>query len=139
MKARRDRENAFDLAHFLLLKTVPSTYLFGVMRDGNDSRSHASASERPSSPIFTIGVISVAVNLLFAAMLLRHHPMSRVGDSASVSGDAETAHAGSRDETRVAATPTGKDPLADFQWAQIESADLKEYINNLRAFGVPER
>jgi len=109
------------------------------MRDGSDSRPHASASGRPSSLLFTIGVLSVAANVLLAAMLFRQHLVPRVADAAIAADGARTARKGSGPETRIAATAIGKDPLAGFQWIRIESADLKEYILNLRAFGVPER
>jgi Spy/CpxP family protein refolding chaperone len=118
---------------------VPSTYSSGMMRNRHYSLPHASASERPSSLIFTIGVISVTANVLLAAMLFRQHSMPRVADAATASDGAETAHTSSGPETRVAAIATDKDPLADFQWGQLESSDLKDYINNLRTFGVPGR
>ncbi len=89
--------------------------------------------------------LSLAVNVVLAAFVFNPRPSSSSSESspptslASGGKTATTAAQPSTDaESPVGETSPGS-ATAGFHWAQLESADYKEYIARLRAFGVPER
>ena len=91
----------------------------------------------------SILIATLAANVLLVAVLASSHPpfASRTLESSAVTTttarpqilERQTAKPPPDTRTKSAAEE------ATFEWAQLESSDYKEYIANLRAFGVSEK
>lgn len=91
---------------------------------------------------------SVAVNAALAVLLFRDHSTGVAQDGSQPSmGNGQTpvessVHKSKRSlvgDANTAEARAGAAATAHFSWSQLESADYKEYIARLRAFGVPEK
>jgi hypothetical protein len=84
-------------------------------------------------------VASLSLNVFLAAHLLHSRPTLSVPTSQPAGPQPVTTTLGSPpipDAAAVTLAPTHAPP---FRWAEIESADYREYVANLRAVGCPEQ
>src|SRR4026208_2253034 len=89
-------------------------------------------------------VASIAANVVFAALLFHRGPPSRLSEAGSApASQSSPVRLAARPSKRSAAAQDAPTPLplpaaAAFDWSQLESQDYKEYLAQLRAFGVPD-
>ena len=85
---------------------------------------------------------SVGLNLLLAAQLLRRTPSLPPTPASAVANragkSAARAFAAGDSNANAVAEPGATNPAPPFLWSQVESADYRQYIANLRAVGCPE-
>lgn len=96
-------------------------------------------------------LISIAGNLLLAAVIIRQDKTSETPDTTSTNStqtspakiETTGAEQATTDNNGAVVTATSENAetgdATAFRWSQLEAADYKEYIARLRAFGVPER
>jgi len=92
-------------------------------------------------------VLSLATNLILASFVFsqRHSTHSALSGSSAAHNPAVITSANlSADQSSTTASSEPESPASPgvmngFQWSQLESAEYKEYIARLRAFGVPEK
>jgi len=90
----------------------------------------------------TLFVLSVAINIAFASLLVRSHwsPSARANQPPMAASPAASPSSAGPSGRAVAESPATSAPAPPaFSWSQLESEDYAEYIRRLRAFGVPER
>jgi len=97
------------------------------------------------NPRLLLLAVTLAANCVFAALLLRPSPGPTSPSPSPAEGPVAApapaaksveARAPARAEASTSAPPAPAAPA--FNWASIESEDFKQYIQNLRDFGVPE-
>jgi len=89
-------------------------------------------------------VLSLATNLILASVVFSHRKPNHSALSASGDSTVVDSNNLSSDQNGSVALPdpdSAAQPVLmnGFQWSQLESAEYKEYIARLRAFGVPEK
>jgi hypothetical protein len=90
-----------------------------------------------------LAVVSVLLNIFLAAYLLHSRPSFPTPTTGPASAQPVTNPSRAPAITdMVAATPgttTATTNPSSFRWAEIESADYRQYVANLRAVGCPEQ
>jgi hypothetical protein len=85
-------------------------------------------------------IVSVALNVVLAAFLLRPQPTAEPSGAADQIDKAESGTA--RKNSAIAPRlldPAGTNTVVrQFNWESVESPDYREYIANLRSIGCPE-
>ena len=96
---------------------------------------------RPGSVMFLLACASLGLNVFLVARFFQPHPGHRSQPAPANAGPGKDQRLGlpvtaTADATTVARGVTAAPP---FLWNQIESADYRQYVANLRAVGCPEQ
>ncbi len=84
-------------------------------------------------------VLSIALNIVLAAFLLRPQPAVEPTVTRDETVDSGIAGARPNSATRSPSAETVTNTVVrQFNWETVESPDYREYIKNLRSIGVPE-
>src|SRR5262245_1857942 len=89
-------------------------------------------------------ILTLAANVVLAATFVRSHrgPISAMASQetqSDVKSPAQPAAPESTDKVAAVTEMASTTAIPAFNWAELESSDYKDYIEKLRAFGVPER
>ena len=83
-------------------------------------------------------ILSVCLNLLLAGVVVRAARTSTGREGRGLFSCGVTNRAARVRHTTNEAAPVVVEVAAPFNWQQVESADYRVYIENLRAIGCPE-
>jgi hypothetical protein len=98
-------------------------------------------SRAGSTTTMLLVLVSLGLNAFLAAQLLHRRPSlpPQLVSAANFPGKRLTTLASPQSFTNVAADSMATNAPPSFRWSEIESADYRQYIANLRAVGCPEQ
>src|SRR2546426_10293400 len=104
------------------------------------NRRQANPSRASSVMIALLLCASLAANIILAARFFHSEPSSPVPAGPSHPSALLATQPASLPADKLSSAPSVRTNIApSFLWSQIESADYRQYVANLRAIGCPEQ